>query len=101
MSAPSIHRNAPCTKLIGKSHSMARDATIGSTNRSGGGIGTPGRSSSGGNSAGIGLIEKKSNQEIFARDPNQKEKIDIMVTSLHDVLSLAPIVADLPQWRCG
>ena len=43
------------------------------------------------------MIGKKSNREIFARDANQKEKIDIMLTSLDDVLSFAPIVADLPQ----
>jgi len=33
-------------------------------------MGTPGRSSSGSNSEGIGLIKTKFNREMFARDPN-------------------------------
>src|SRR6266704_787335 len=74
ISTPSVHRNAPCTKLVGTSHSSASDATIGRTNRSGGAMATPGRSSLGGNSAGIRLIEKKSNHEIFACDANRKRE---------------------------
>src|SRR5438046_2970104 len=34
-STPSVHRSAPCTKLVGTNHSSARDARIGRTNRSG------------------------------------------------------------------
>src|SRR6266581_4763127 len=73
-SAPSVHRNAPCTKLVGTNHSSARDARIGRTNRSGGAMGTPGRSSLGGSSEGIGLIETKFNREMFGRDANLKSE---------------------------
>jgi hypothetical protein len=69
-SAPSVHRTAPCTKLVGTNHSNARDARIGRTNRSGGAMGTPGRSSSGGSSEDIGLIEMKLNREMVGRDAN-------------------------------
>jgi hypothetical protein len=61
-------------KLVGTSHSTVSDARIGRTNRSGGAMGTPGRSSSGGKSEGIGLIEVKSNHEIFVRDANQEKR---------------------------
>ena len=54
--APGIHRNAPCTKLVGTNHSSTSDTTIGKTNNSGGAIGTPGRSSAGDKSAGTLLI---------------------------------------------
>jgi hypothetical protein len=54
-SVPNIHRIGPCTKLVGANHSSANKARMGKTNRSGGAIGTPGRSSSDGNSEGIGV----------------------------------------------
>src|SRR2546421_10091371 len=51
--APRIHRNAPCRKLVGTTHSRASAAMIGKTNSSGGAIGKPERTSSGGNSDGM------------------------------------------------
>ena len=41
-SAPNVHRTAPCTKLVGTSHSSPRDARMGRTNRSGGAMERPG-----------------------------------------------------------
>jgi len=69
-SATSVHQTAQCTKLVGTNHTSARNARIGRTNRSGGAMGTPGRSSSGGSSEDIGLIETNLNREKVGRDAN-------------------------------
>src|SRR2546430_5006464 len=55
ITAPNIQRIGACAKLVGKNHSSASAAMMGKTNRSGGAIGTPGRSSSGGKSQRMSL----------------------------------------------
>src|SRR6185295_19776593 len=66
---PAIQRTGPWAKLVGESHSKAPKIKRGITNKSGGAIGTPGRSSSFGNS--VATIRQTI---IFVRAAAQKEK---------------------------